>query len=134
MHKSSDLLPCDEFHQIALPVDVEDDNRHIPVIAESVGSLVEDTQMLCHRLVEGYLIVPDCSRILLRVGRLDSVHTGPLQNHVSTDLKSSESCSGISREKRISGSSADEGHSPFLEHPDGIVAVVVPCNRLHRSG
>ena len=89
MHERADLFALDEFGQVAGGVHVEDDDGHVAVGTEGVGGLVHHFEVLGDGFVEGELVVFDGGGVFLRVGGVDAIHAGTLEEGVRADLEGS---------------------------------------------
>ena len=101
MYQCADFLSVKESLKGPRNVDVENYDRHIPIIAEGIRRLVENPKLLCHRLGEGDLLVFHSRGIFFRVGGVDAVNFRAFKHDISTDLKSSERGAGVCGEKWI---------------------------------
>ena len=89
--------------------------------------------MVREGLVESKLIIADCRRILLRIGSIDAVDPGTLQQCVSPYFQSPESRTRVGGEERIARTSGNEGHTALFQYFHGIIPHIVLCHRLHRG-
>ena len=74
MNQCADLLALDKPGEVAFPVHVEHDDRHVAFAAEGKRRLVHDLEPVLYRLVETKLIIFHSRRILLRIRRIYSVN------------------------------------------------------------
>ena len=77
--------------------------------------------------------------ILLRIGGVDAVHLGGLQQAVGAKFESSEACAGIGGEERVAGSGHQDHHSALVQvaegtEPDERLGDRRQIDRRHASG
>ena len=90
MYQCSYLLAFDELGKVALLIHVEDDDRHVALAAERESCLVHHLEAVLDRLVECEFVLLHSSRVLLRIGCIDSVDSRSLEKSIRTDLERPE--------------------------------------------
>ena len=57
MYQCADLITIKNPLQCSRGIDVEHNDRHIPIVAKGIGSLVKDPELLCHGFLEGNVLI-----------------------------------------------------------------------------
>lgn len=94
---------------------VEDSDRHALIAAERKSRGVQNLEFLLNGFVEGQRLIHFCVGILLRISGKYAVNLSGFQNHIGSDFRTSQSCSSIRCEERITGAGSKNHNAAFLQ-------------------
>ena len=133
MNQCTDFFSVKDLLQGTGSIDIEYDNRHVPVVAQGVGRLVKYPKFFCHRFGERNVLIFHGIGDLFGVGGVDAVNFRAFQHDIRPNLESPERCTRIRGKERIACATGDEGDSTVLKDLHSIVAVVITDKRFHGS-
>ncbi len=93
---------------IAWLAHIEDDDRQIVVHAQRDCRCVHHFQLPLQHLLVGDAIETSRRRILHRIGRIDTVNFGGLENYVGLDFQRAQRGGRVSCEVRIAGAGGED--------------------------
>src|SRR5690349_7986821 len=114
-----------------MPVQVEDDDGQVIVLAKADGGGVHHPEALLQDLhvadlVEHLGVFDDDG-----IGVVDAVHLGRFQDDVGLDLHRPQGSGGIRSEVRIAGAGAENDHAVFFHVADGAASDEGLGNLMH---
>lgn len=129
----SGLAAGDSEHGIG-GMKIKDDNRNVVVAAQGKGRGIHHVEALGEGFLAGERLIARRGEIELRVGRVDAVDLGGLEEGVGIDLGGTERRTRIGREKRIAGAAGENHDRPLREKFAGATGVKGGGNLRHLLG
>ena len=130
----ADGLARDDATDVALAREVEDHDRELVVHAERDGGGVHHLQAAVEHLDVAHARQLHRRLVLGRIGGVDAVHLGRLEDHLRADLHRAQGPRGIGGEEWIARARREDDHAPLLEVPDGPPPDVGLGHRPHLDG
>src|SRR6185369_5506539 len=134
LYDGADFLAVDDLVDVSRGGQVKDDDRQFVVHAERYGGCVHDLQSSFEDIDVGKLGEFDGVGVFLRVGRVNAVDLGALEDYLGADLHGAQAGGRVGREVGIAGACAENHDAPFFQVADGAAADVGFCNLLHGDG
>src|SRR5712672_2131963 len=130
----ADVLALNDSHEVAGIEQVEYLQRQVIFPTHDDGRGVHHVEAVIQHLVEGQVRVALRVGIEIRIGIVDSVHLGGLQQDLGIDLDGTERCRGVGGEEGITGAGTEYDDAPLLEvahcpAPDVVLAYLVDPQR-----
>src|SRR5665213_343318 len=133
-NQGADFLAQDYALDVARYQEVEHEDRYVIVHAERDCRVVHDLYASVKHLEIIQVVELDRVGIELRVGRIDTIDLGCLEDHIGFDLDCAERSSRVSGEVRVAGTRGEDHHPAFLEVPHGAAADVRFRDLRHLDG
>src|SRR5262245_36931239 len=127
-------LTGDDAPDVAPPGEIEHHDGELVVHAERDGRRVHHRQSPVERFDVADAGELHRLRVLGRIGRVDTVHLGGLQEDLGSDLHRPEGARRVRGEERIARARGEHDHAALLEVPDGAPANVGLRHRPHLDG
>src|ERR1022692_2206037 len=117
-YQRADPLTAHRTHHVALAHQVEDDDRQVVVHAQANGRRVHELQLTAQDLAVVEPVEQVRVRSLARVGVVDALHLGALQNGFGTDFQRPLRRAGIGREEWRAKPGPENDDPALLQVPD----------------
>src|ERR1039458_6566813 len=114
-------------------VHVEDDHGQVVVLAEAHGGQVHHLQPLAQNLHVGDLVVLDRVLHQHRIGVVDSIDLGSLEQHIGLDLHGSQAGRCIGGEEGIADTRCEDHHAALFQVAYGAAANVRLGDLIHED-
>nr|AIF26495.1 hypothetical protein [uncultured bacterium fosmid pJB28H11] len=115
MNRCADILSAEQTGEVAVFLYVENHNGDGALLAKGESCGVHNFQVVRKGFGESELVIFHSRRVLLRIGGIDTVNPGPLEECVRTDFQGAQRSAGIRREERIACPSGNEGNTASFE-------------------
>ena len=114
-------------------MDVEDDDRQSVLARHADRRRIHDGEVAGENVVVGQLVVAIGIRGFARIGGVDAIDLGALEQRVAVHLRRPQRGRGIGGEERVSGAGRED-HDPALLHVTlGPTADIGLADRAHRD-
>ena len=110
----------------------DDGNRVLPHQADRRG--VHHPQVLGQDIEIGQGVIADGLGVALRIGGVDAIDAGALQQGVAAHLRRPQGRGGVGGEERVAGAGGEDHHPPLLQMPLGAASDIGLAHGLHGYG
>ena len=124
-YQRADVLAHHQPHDGAGLENVHDTQWHVMVATQDQGRSIHDIESLVQCLIISQSLIQSSGWILHRVGSVDPIHLGGLDQQFGIDLDGSEAGRRIGGEEGITGAGREDDHPTFFQMPYGAAADVI---------